>query len=330
MKDHALLEAEIPHHVLQALALVTPANDVKVNVERGIELGESLQDNLNVLLAGESTHEQRAVLGLRFEARDIVFRVQSAADRKDIVKRRVVFEKLGGAARRCGHRGCLTERAVRHPPAPLDERTPKKPGQRGVVEHVFGHHVVRANHPQASFCALDDDAATDDNVRLKVHHVGLECVEQFSCAGESHPGQDEAEPVVQRPAPARPAVHGHLLALNGFHEGSVTATTRGWGDDMHVVTALDEAGSQPLCETRCAIHIRGEGVAGNQHPKRGFRSGVFPCSCLAGHVERDPLITRSVGARTVPPRIPHSLKVGEAAWPPDHDFGLATRTGAGP
>src|SRR5690606_32435935 len=99
-----------------------------------------------------------------------------------------------------------------------DRRAPQKLGQKGVLDHVLGHEVVGTDDADATLCRLAGEATADDNVRLDVHYVGLELVENAGRVRLASPRENEAQPVVGQPAPRVDAVDGELLALVLFCE----------------------------------------------------------------------------------------------------------------
>ena len=113
------------------------------------------------------------------------------------------------------------------------------------------------------FSASTERPRPDDDVRLEVHDVGLDRVEDAGAVLLDAPRQGEPQPVVRVPAPAVEAVRGDLLTLVLLLPRAVLAV-RGGRHDVHVVAALDEAGGEALGEARGAVDVGGEGVGADQ------------------------------------------------------------------
>jgi len=139
------------------------------------------------------------------------------------------------------------------------------------LEHVLGHEVVGPDDADATLRGLDRDAPPDVDVRLKVHDVGLEGVEDPTALRMNQPRQGVTEPVVRVPAPALDAVHEERLSLVLFGPGAVLGRG-GRREDLHLVAAGGQAGGETLGELRGTIDVRGEGVAGDKDLDRLFRT----------------------------------------------------------
>ena len=73
--------------------------------------------------------------------------------------------------------------------------------------------MVGTDNPNAAFCGLPSEPTTDDDMRLDVHHVGLELVEDARRVSLTAPRENDSQPVVRVPTQGADAVHDELGAL---------------------------------------------------------------------------------------------------------------------
>lgn len=214
-----------------------------------------------------ATDEHDAVAGARREVGRVVRRVDAARDGDDAGEARVALEELGGATRGRGDGLGAPEGAARGLPRHGDGLVLPRHRQQRVLEHVLRHEVVGADDADPALLGLDAEAAAGHDVRLEVHDVGLDGVEDPRAVLVDVPREGEPQPVVRVPAPAAEAVRGHLLAVVDLGPRAVLAAGRR-RDDVHLVAAADEPSRKALGEARGAVHVRRERVRADEDAQR--------------------------------------------------------------
>jgi hypothetical protein len=89
----------------------------------------------------------------------------------------------------------------------------------------------------AAFGGRNRESATHNDVRLKVHHVGLDLVEDSLAVLIDPPRKRESKPVVWVPTPRSKPVNGHGRTLVGFHRRDARTANGTGGNHVDVVTA---------------------------------------------------------------------------------------------
>ncbi|ODA89474.1 hypothetical protein ATY41_05105 [Leifsonia xyli subsp. xyli] len=279
-------DAEGLREGLQILELVAAADNLELRVEGiGQEL-HRFEQHVDLLLAGHPADEEDAVGRARCEIGSVVMGVDSAGDRVDAAQPRRLFEELGGAAGRGRDRLSAVEAFAGVLPRQRDERVVQERRQASELDDVLGHDMVGGDDADTALLRLIGEPTADDDVRLQMHDIGFHFVQHAPRIGLAGPGQSEAQPVVRVPAPAAQPMGGQFAADVLLHPGPVAAGGRG-GDDVDVVTALDQPGGQALGEAGGAVDIRGKGIAAHDDGQRlGRRSARFRHGC--GSLGRGP------------------------------------------
>jgi hypothetical protein len=180
------------------------------------------------------------------------------------------LEELGCLPARRGDLFAEPERGCRILPGQADRLLPQEVRQSGVVDHVLGHEVVGADHPDSALDGLAGESPADHDVGLDVHDIRFHLVEDARGVRLAAPRQHEPQPVVRIPAPRVDPVHRELGAVVLFEEGAVLAARRRSFDE-DVVTAFDKPRREARREVRGPIDVRWKGVCADQYAKGCLR-----------------------------------------------------------
>jgi hypothetical protein len=107
------------------------------------------------------------------------------------------------------------------------------------------------------------ESAAHHQVRLKVHNIWFDCVEDAATLWADIPGQSEAKPIVHHPTPTTETVNRHWLTLVHL-DAYRRRTLRARRHDVNIVTAFDEPGSQALRKLCRTVDVGAKRVASNQ------------------------------------------------------------------
>ncbi len=256
LERHAAIEPEGASERLEVLALVTSAHEVDVHIQRRVEQGDRLEQDVDVLLGRQPADEQDAVRIAGPQVGPVIRAIDAAADRDHSGDVDRGLEEVGGIAGGRGNGAGHAESAPRVGPRELENHLVQRTRQGREVEDVLGHHVVGGDDRDAALARLAGETSPDNDVRLDVHDIRPHRLEHATGVVLRHPGQHERDPVVGVPAPRWEAVHRHGLTLDDLDRRAAGPVRRTGSHHVHIVAAGDEPGGEALGESGRAVHVR--------------------------------------------------------------------------
>ena len=146
--------------------------------------------------------------------------------------------------------------------------------------------MVRGDEPNPALGGLGCECTPHDDVRLRVHDIGLQRIQQRSRVLFHSPRLCEAQPLVPGVQNRPQTVHSEPRSLVLLYSGAVLSAAQRACDHVHFVPALYEPGGEPSGELCSSIDIWRERVP-RDHDAEWSLSGIcsghgYPYDCTCG------------------------------------------------